>query len=276
MKFKNIDNGRSFDFGKTSSEYAKYRDIYPKEMYDKLYALGVGRKGEKWLDIGTGTGVLPFNLCHTGADIMGIDISEEQIAAAKNILKERNITNVCFKAAPAEKTDFPDNSFDCITAAQCFWYFDREKIISEIKRLIKPNGVFVKIYMSYTLDDEIADKSHRLVKKLNKNWTPAASGSKDMYNHPFPNGDLDIFTCDIPFTRESWHGRMCACRGTMASMDEKTLAEWNKEHKKLLSKYPEEFTIKHKIYIASYKIENSDERIVADGNPTLAVFKKLR
>ncbi len=255
MEINNIDHGKSFDFGKTASEYAKYRDIYPKEMYDKLYALGVGRNGEKWLDIGTGTGVLPFNLCRNGADITGIDIAKAQIEAAKNIALEREIENVHFIASPAENTGFADNSFDCITAAQCFWYFDREKIISEIKRLIKPDGVFAKIYMSYTLDDEIAEKSHNLVKKLNKNWTPGASGSKDMYNHPFPNGDLDVFTCDIPFTRESWHGRMCACRGTMASMDEKTLAKWDKEHKKILSKYPEEFTIKHKIYIAAYKIE---------------------
>ncbi len=255
MKFNNIDHGKSFDFGKTSSEYAKYRDIYPKEMYDKLYALGVGHKGEKWLDIGTGTGVLPFNLCHNGADITGIDISEEQINAAKAIAKERNISNINFIATPAENNGFADNSFDCITAAQCFWYFDREKIISEIKRLIKPCGMFVKIYMSYTLDDEIAGKSHKLVKKLNQSWTSGASSAKDIYNHPFPNGDLDIFTCDIPFTKESWHGRMCACRGTMASMDEKTLAKWDEAHKKLLAEYPEEITIKHKIYIASYRIE---------------------
>ncbi len=255
MEFKNIDHGKSFDFGKTATEYAKYRDIYPKEMYDKLYALGVGHNGEKWLDIGTGTGVLPFNLCHNGAEVTGVDISEAQIEAAKNIALEREIENVHFMTSPAENTGFADNSFDCITAAQCFWYFDREKIISEIKRILKPGGVFVKIYMSYTLDDEIAEKSHSLVKKLNKNWTPEASGSTDMYNHPFPNGELDIFTCDIPFTRESWHGRMCACRGTMASMDEKTLAKWDEAHKKLLSKYPEKFTIKHKIYIASYKIQ---------------------
>ncbi len=255
MKFINIDNGKNFDFGKTSAQYAKYRDIYPKEMYDKLYLSGVGHSGEKWLDVGTGTGVLPFNLCHYGADITGIDISAEQIEAAKNIAKERNIENVNFIVSPAESSNFADNSFDCITAAQCFWYFDREKIISEIKRLIKPGGVFVKIYMSYTLDDEIARKSHSLVKRLNKNWTPGASGSKDMYKHPFENGDLDIFTCDIPFTRESWHGRMCACRGTMASMDENTLAKWDKAHRKLLSQYPESFTIKHKVYIASYRIE---------------------
>ncbi len=254
MKLKNIDNGNYFDFGKTSSEYAKYRDIYPKEMYDKLYSLGVGVSGTKWLDIGTGTGVLPINLYENGANITGIDISEEQISAAKNIADERKIRNIKYIVSPAESTEFADNSFDCITAAQCFWYFDREKIISEIKRIIKPNGIFAKIYMGYKLDDEIALKSHNLVKELNTTWTPHMSGSKDIYNHPFENGKLDIFECDIPFTRESWHGRMCACRGTTASMDSHTLNEWKNKHIELLSEYPESFKIRHKIYIASYQI----------------------
>lgn len=253
MKLKSIDNGNSFDFGKTSAEYAKYRDIYPELMYEKLSSLGVGVKSSNWLDIGTGTGVLPFNLHIKGANITGIDISEEQIKTAKILASENNIHNVNFLVSPAETTPFEDYSFDCITAAQCFWYFDKNKVIDEIKRLVKPSGVFVKIYMSYTLDDKIAKKSHELVKKLNKNWTPGASGAKDIYNHPFENGSVDVFECNLPFTRESWHGRMLACRGTMASMDEKTLAKWNKKHIELLADYPETFEIKHKVYIASYK-----------------------
>ncbi len=253
MKLKNIDNGNAFDFGKTSAEYAKYRDIYPKALYGKLYEIGVGRKGSSWLDIGTGTGVLPLNMYSYGADIKAIDISCNQIAAAKILATEKGADNIEFSVSPAEETPFENNSFDCITAAQCFWYFDREKIIAEIERLLKPNGVFVKNYMSYTLDDEIAKRSHELVKKINTSWTPGASGSKDMYNHPFENGQLDIFECHIPFTRESWHGRMLACRGTKASMDSRTLKEWNEQHLKMLEEYPNEFTVKHKVYIAKYK-----------------------
>jgi hypothetical protein len=33
MKHNNIDNGTEFDFGKTSLDYSKYRDIYPHSMY---------------------------------------------------------------------------------------------------------------------------------------------------------------------------------------------------------------------------------------------------
>ena len=30
-----IDDGKAFDWGRVSAEYVKYRDIYPKEFYDK-------------------------------------------------------------------------------------------------------------------------------------------------------------------------------------------------------------------------------------------------
>ena len=36
MKNKLIDNNHEFDFGRTSENYAKYRDIYPKSMCDEL------------------------------------------------------------------------------------------------------------------------------------------------------------------------------------------------------------------------------------------------
>lgn len=42
-----IDNGAFFDFGLTSEIYGKYRDIYPKSMYDFLVQFGVGKKVKK-------------------------------------------------------------------------------------------------------------------------------------------------------------------------------------------------------------------------------------
>ncbi len=77
-----VDHGQTFDFGKTSKEYAKYRNIYPKELYDKLYSLGVGTKDSNWLDLGTGTGEIPRGLAHHGANIYAVDISKSQIDEA--------------------------------------------------------------------------------------------------------------------------------------------------------------------------------------------------
>ena len=56
MANPNIDGGKEFDWGRVSAEYAKYRDIYPPEFYDRILARSLCRKGQSCLDIGTGTG----------------------------------------------------------------------------------------------------------------------------------------------------------------------------------------------------------------------------
>lgn len=254
MVIESIDNGKDFDWGITSNNYAKYRDIYPKELYERLKELGVAKDGTSWLDLGTGTGVLPKNLYNENANITAIDITKNQIEYAR-VYAKNNGLNINYIVSSAENTNFLDNSFDCITAAQCFWYFDRDKMITEIKRMLKPNGKFIKIYMTYVLEDEIALKSHNLVKSINKNWTPEASGSKDMFDDLFEGRVTESFYCNIPFSRESWHGRMCACRGTLASMDKETFKKWDELHKEFLANCPKEFSIKHKVYITYFDVK---------------------
>ena len=36
IKDKRIDGGNAFDWGRTSKEYAKFRDIYPDEFYKRI------------------------------------------------------------------------------------------------------------------------------------------------------------------------------------------------------------------------------------------------
>ncbi len=254
MNVQGVDSGKAFDFGRTSEVYAKYRDIYPPELYQNLYALGVGRIGTSWLDLGTGTGVLPLNLYMYGAKIAGTDISAAQISAAEAAAAEKD-ANIRFLVSSAESLPFADGAFDCVTAAQCFWYFERNKAIAEIRRVLRPNGLFVKVYLTYSLKDPVARRSYQLTKRLNPAWSSGSTGYRDVYDHPFPGGKVQVMDCDLPFTRETWHGRMCACRGTLASMDERTFALWDARHRKMLETCPETFTVRHRLYIASYHVD---------------------
>jgi len=252
-KFDNVDNGKEFDFGKTSKYYAKYRDIYPKELYEKLYKLGVGLKGQDWLDLGTGTGEIPRGLYHCGANIVGVDISENQIAEAIVLAKEKGM-NITYKACPAENTGFADNSFDVITACQCFWYFDKDLVVPEIKRILRPNGLFVKVYMAWVNSDPVAGKSQALVKRMNPDWSSGFPAEKDLTMHYFDNPISDSFYADIPFTKETWDGRIRACRGVLGSMTDEVLEKFTEEHHKLIDELDEEFTVRHEIFITAYKI----------------------
>ncbi|MBQ6264803.1 MAG: class I SAM-dependent methyltransferase [Clostridia bacterium] len=246
-----IDNGRQFDFGKTSSEYAKFRNIYPEELYDRLRSLGVAADNTSWLDLGTGTGILPNNLYNPNAAITGADLSEEQIAFAKKEAA-RNGRHINYLVTPAEKTGLPDSSFDVITAAQSFFYFDKEIMRSEIKRMLKPGGKFIKIFMTWDDNDSVASKSQQLVFEMNKNWESAKSALKDITDDLFEGRVTEKFFAAIPFTRENWHGRMCACRGTLASMDENTFKKWEEAHLKLLESFSHSFTVRHIVYISYF------------------------
>lgn len=67
MADKAIDQGRPFDWGKVSEDYARFRDIYPKEFYERIVERNLCVKGQRVLDLGTGTGVLPRNMYQYGA-----------------------------------------------------------------------------------------------------------------------------------------------------------------------------------------------------------------
>lgn len=259
MNFSHIDGGKSFDFGRTAAQYAKYRDIYPDTLYRRLFELGVGRSGQKLLDIGTGTGVLPLHLAGSGAEIYGMDIAPEQIEVARREAAVRGLDKVQYLVGDANHLPFADNTFDGVTAAQCFWYFDKKKVLPEIRRVLKDGGIFVKIYLTYTLDNEIAARSHSLVKEMNPLWTPEASGSQDMTDDCFPGRQTEHIYCELPFTRESWLGRMTACRGTLASMDAQTFRRWEARMRELLQSYPEAFTIRHLLILSSFIVRKEIE-----------------
>lgn len=45
---KNIDGGTLFDWGRTSSDYARFRDIYPQLFYDKIIKRNLCIDGRKY------------------------------------------------------------------------------------------------------------------------------------------------------------------------------------------------------------------------------------
>ena len=120
---KNIDAGNAFDWGRTSKDYAKYRDIYPSVFYEKIAERGLCVANQRVLDLGTGTGVLPRNMYTYGANWTGTDISQQQIEEAKALARQMN-QNISYFCVSAEDISFTSHTFDVITACQCFWYFD--------------------------------------------------------------------------------------------------------------------------------------------------------
>jgi hypothetical protein len=100
-------------------------------------------------------------------------------------------------------------------------------------------------------EDSIANASEQLVLRYNPSWSGAGEQEQPIVPNPAYNTD---FTCtcqrtwrlQVPFTRESWHGRMRACRGVGASLAPGDLQSWEQEHRALLERIaPPQFTVTH-------------------------------
>lgn len=257
MKNPSIDGGKAFDWGKASLDYAKYRDIYPKEFYEKITGRGLCVKGQRVLDLGTGTGVLPRNMYSCGAKWTGTDISENQIKQARLLSEGMDID---YYALPAEQIDFPDDSFDVITACQCFWYFNHEDLMPKLCKMLKKEGSILILYMAWLpFEDKIAGESEKTVLKYNPDWSGRGETMHPIfvpkcYDEKFRLVYHKEYPLSIKFTRESWNGRMKACRGVGASLSEEEILLWEKEHMKMLEAIaPEEFFVKHYAAIAQLK-----------------------
>lgn len=251
IRNKEIDNGHAFDWGRTSSDYAKYRDIYPQEFYKQLLDMGVGAKGQKILDIGTGTGVLPRNMYQYGAEYTGIDASENQIKQAINLAQKEGM-DIKFQCTPAEKINFPKDSFDAVTACQCFTYFNHKELAVKLHKVLKENGRFIVLYMAWLPDeDKIAGMSEELILKYNPFWTGCKEerhviSIPEAYSEYFIMESQNMFDIYVPFTRESWNGRIKSCRGIGAALSPEEVAEFENEHRKLLNETAkQEFEVLH-------------------------------
>ena len=245
-----IDGGKAFDWGRTSEDYARFRDIYPPEFYERIIRLGLCAKGQRVLDLGTGTGVLPRNMARYGACWTGADISPEQIAQA--ITLSQGLGNVDYVVSAAEDVDFPDETFDVITACQCFWYFDHPRIMPKLWRMLKPGGGLLVLYMAWLPDDDpIAGASERLILKYSPQWSGAGEWMHPIdipacYGTHFDRVLHEEWPLDVHFTREGWNGRVKACRGIGASLPPERIIAWEAEHRALLETMaPEEFDIRH-------------------------------
>lgn len=260
MKLSDIDSGNTFDFGKTSENYGKYRNIYPKSLYDKLIEFKVVEKNKNVLDLGSGTAILPINLAFTKANFISTDISENQIKIGKQIVLEKELKNINFKVCSAEDTGFDDNSFDSVTAVQCFQYFNPEKATKEIRRILKPNGKFCKIFMDWLpYEDNITAEMEQLVLKYNPKWN-GYGFKKFRYEYPewaenkFEIETIHSYNENLKFTKEEWIGRIKTCRGVGASLCDEKIKEFENEYRNKLAKYDNTLFIKHQIHIEIYRV----------------------
>jgi ubiquinone/menaquinone biosynthesis C-methylase UbiE len=126
---------------KTDNSWDRYFGKVNDPGY-KRYAYSVSYLFGTVLDIGCGDGfgIYLMNKQNVIKKITGIDNQTEAIQKARMNLKGIDVTIV---KADAENIPFDNNSFDCVHCGQTLEHVkDDEKVIKEIKRVVRKRAVF--------------------------------------------------------------------------------------------------------------------------------------
>lgn len=174
------------NFSEQAEEYSRCRPDYPGGVYDFIKAR-LECLDTAW-DCGTGNGQVASQLSSFFTKVEATDISENQL---KNAIKRENIN---YSLQPAEITDFPDNHFDLIITAQAIHWFDFDKFYAEVKRCLKPDGLFAVLgYGLFSSNPE----TNKIIDHFYKNiigpfWDPERKYLEEKYTSiPFPFSEIE-------------------------------------------------------------------------------------
>lgn len=138
-------------FSGIASQYAQFRPRYPSALFEYLASLSLQRK-LAW-DCATGSGQSATALAAEFELVIATDASEQQIANAEPHPR------VLYRTAPAENSGIDAESVNLIAVAQALHWFDLPAFYTEVRRVLKPDGVLaVWSYGPMVIEDAAIQK----------------------------------------------------------------------------------------------------------------------
>jgi SAM-dependent methyltransferase len=118
-----------------AADYEAARPSYPPELVAWLVEHLRIAPGARVVDLAAGTGKLTRLLAPAGADL----IAAEPVAGMRDIFRA-SVPGGPVLASTAEQLAFRDASLDAVTVAQAFHWFDHDRAIAELARVVRPGG----------------------------------------------------------------------------------------------------------------------------------------
>jgi ubiquinone/menaquinone biosynthesis C-methylase UbiE len=114
-----------------------------------LLAFHGSPRGGRWLDVGTGTALIPIELCRqiAGASLLAIDLAEHMLRlAAKNVEAAGFADRIALEKVDAKGLPYPDASFEAVLSNSIVHHIpEPAATLAEMVRLVAPGGsLFVR------------------------------------------------------------------------------------------------------------------------------------
>jgi len=134
--------------------------------------------GKAMLEIGCGNGrSLIYNAEHGEAELWGVDISENQLSAAKENLAESGLSANLICSSMDEECGIPKNHFDIVYSVYAIgWTVDLEETFGRIASYLKKDGVFIFSW-THPIHKCVACEDGRLVFEnsyFDEEWRPVS------------------------------------------------------------------------------------------------------
>ena len=157
-------------FGSVAESYERGRPGYPREAVEWL----VGPDPVSVLELGAGTGILTTTLVDLGHDVFATDPDPRML----DILSAK-LPDVRATQGTAEQIPAGDGLYDVVVAGQAAHWWDLERALAEIVRVLRPGG---RLALLWNLRDERIP----WVRKLG-----ALIGNQDGTGRVDPTGSID-------------------------------------------------------------------------------------
>jgi SAM-dependent methyltransferase len=139
---------RSSSFGAAARAYAEHRPDYAADAVAWCLA-GAQRPVVDVLDLAAGTGALTAGLVATGVSVTAVEPDPLMLGELL-----RRVPGVPAVVGTAEAVPLPAASMDAVLVATAFHWFDTDRALPEIARVLRPGGVLGLLYN--LIDDSVS------------------------------------------------------------------------------------------------------------------------
>jgi SAM-dependent methyltransferase len=127
----------ALSFGAVADAYDRARPGYPAEAARWL----AGEPALRVVELGAGTGRLTEELVRLGHEVLATDPLDAMLAHL-----HRRLPDVPTARASAERIPLADRTVDVAASAQAFHWFDLDRALPEIARVLRPGGVLALVW----------------------------------------------------------------------------------------------------------------------------------
>jgi ubiquinone/menaquinone biosynthesis C-methylase UbiE len=153
-----IDRTSAAAFAKVAESYERRRPPYQPELVAWLVErLGIG-PGSTVVDVGAGTGKLTRRLVPTGARVVAVEPLNEMRAQLEAAAPHVEALAGCAEALP-----LPDGSAGVITVASAMHWFDLDRALPELHRVLRPGGALAVLGQARDLSQPVQQAVEEIV-----------------------------------------------------------------------------------------------------------------